>query len=70
MEQFLRAKKCAATIRIGLSTWWRWVAEGRVPDGIRLGRRVTVWPYSVVCDLIDAAKSQNKNATVTGTTGA
>lgn len=39
----LRPKACAAFLGIGISTFWRWVKEGRIPQGIRLSARATVW---------------------------
>ncbi len=39
----LRAKDAAHFIGIGVSTFWRWVQEGRLPQGIRLSSRCTVW---------------------------
>ena len=30
------------------STWWKWVATGRVPPGRKIGSRTTAWPVSVV----------------------
>jgi len=39
----LRAKEAAGFLGIGLSTFWRWVKEGRLPQGIHLSARATVW---------------------------
>ena len=39
----LRAKSAAAFLGIGESTFWRWVAQGRLPKGTRLSARATVW---------------------------
>lgn len=30
------------------STWWKWVKEGRVPPGRKLGTKTTAWPIEVV----------------------
>jgi prophage regulatory protein len=30
------------------ATWWRWVKDGRVPAGRKLGPHVTAWPLEVV----------------------
>lgn len=40
---FMRAKEIHRYLGIGLSTWWYWVRTGKVPAGIRLGPRTTVW---------------------------
>lgn len=39
----LRAKDAAAFLSIGLSTFWRWVQQGKLPHGLRLSARCTVW---------------------------
>ena len=42
----LRAKSAAAFLGIGESTFWQWVAAGRLPKGTRLSARATVWRRS------------------------
>ncbi len=44
----LRAKAGAAFLGIGLSTFWKWHAEGKIPPGIRLSTRCTVWRREVL----------------------
>lgn len=39
----LRAKQAAAFLSIAQSTFWRWVAEGKLPKGKKIGLRCTVW---------------------------
>jgi predicted DNA-binding transcriptional regulator AlpA len=39
-----RAKRAAAYLDMAESTFWRHVSEGRIPPGIRLSPRCTVWP--------------------------
>ena len=39
----LRAKAAADFLGIGLSTFWRWCQQGRLPRGIHLSARCTVW---------------------------
>lgn len=51
----LRAKGCAQFFGIGESTWWRWASEGRIPPGIRLSGRVTVWKISDVIAFMERA---------------
>lgn len=41
--EHMRPKACAAYLGIGISTFWRWVQQGRIPQGIRLSARATVW---------------------------
>ena len=50
-DRYFRAKDCAQYLGIGRSTWWRWVSEGKVEEGIHFGSRVTVWPASYVMKL-------------------
>ena len=38
----LRAKQ-AAFLSIGTSTFWKWVADGKLPRGKKIGLRCTVW---------------------------
>ena len=44
----LRPKQAAAFLGIGKSTFWRWVKEGRIPKGINLSARATVWQVEVL----------------------
>lgn len=41
-------KGVPALIPVSANTWWRWVKEGRVPAGRKLGPQVTAWPIEVV----------------------
>ena len=41
----------AVLVNIAPSTWWKWVAEGRISKGIKLSPRVTVWPGSELLKL-------------------
>lgn len=40
----LRARGAAAYLGISVSTFWRWVQQGRIHKGTRLSARCTVWP--------------------------
>ena len=42
-QEYYRAREGAKLLRIGLSTFWRWVQQGRIPEGKKIGARVTVW---------------------------
>lgn len=35
-------------IPVSAATWWRWVKNGRVPAGRKLGPQVTAWPIEIV----------------------
>ena len=39
----MRATDAAKYLGIALSTFWRWVSQGRLPKGKRLSARCTVW---------------------------
>ncbi|WP_367116567.1 helix-turn-helix transcriptional regulator [Desulfovibrio sp.] len=39
----MRARDGAIFLGIGTSTFWKWHAEGKLPRGIRLSSRCTVW---------------------------
>jgi prophage regulatory protein len=45
---FIRAKRFAAALDIGESTLWKWAAENRIPQPIKLSPRVTVWDAAAV----------------------
>lgn len=54
----LRAKDAAAFLGLGVSTFWRWVKDGRLPKGTRLSARVTVWRVSDLESFIDQQAAQ------------
>lgn len=58
--QILRAKQAADFVGIGLSTFWRWVKEGRLPQGIHLSARCTVWKISDLEDYINQVQNSTK----------
>lgn len=51
-----RAKSAAAFLGIGQSTFWRWVAEGKLPKGKRLSPRVTVWMQADLEKFLEGTK--------------
>lgn len=53
----MRAKDCAKFFGIGESTFWRWVALGLVPKGIRLSPRCTVWPIEELQEMVKRPQS-------------
>ena len=48
VTRYLRAKAFAEALGIGTSTFWRWIREGRLPQGTRLSARCTVWPVTAL----------------------
>lgn len=55
---FLRAKDAARLLSIGKSTFWLWVKQGKIPSGIRLGNRVTVWKAESILAFMDQASGK------------
>jgi len=51
-QEFYRAKEAAARLRIGVSTFWRWVQIGKIPKGKKIGERVTIWKRSDLLSLL------------------
>jgi len=46
--QGYRAKELAKILSIHEQTLWRWVREGRIPRGVKIGEMTTVWPTHVI----------------------
>jgi len=44
--QTVRAKDAANFLSIGESTLWLWTKQGKLPPGIRLSSKCTVWRVS------------------------
>jgi predicted DNA-binding transcriptional regulator AlpA len=45
-EPKYRAKEAAKLLGIGLSTFWLYVKNGKIPQGIKVSYRLTIWPKS------------------------
>jgi predicted DNA-binding transcriptional regulator AlpA len=58
-RKHLRASECAAYLGIGRSTFWRWVKIGKIPPGVHLSPRCTVWPVEVL-DAFVAKKAEEE----------
>ena len=56
-DRYLRAVHCAEFFGVSRSTWWRWVNEGKVGEGILFGPRIRVWKLS---DLKKIAKQMSQ----------
>lgn len=55
---WLRAKQiCGPLLPIGLSTWWLWAKLGKIPKGVKLSSRITVWRREDVLALVDRLSS-------------
>ncbi len=50
-DALYRAASCAQIFSVGKSTWWKWVADGRIKRGHRIGARTTVWEGSYLIEI-------------------
>ncbi|CTQ45301.1 helix-turn-helix transcriptional regulator [Roseibium aggregatum] len=53
---FLRLKSILAPngpIPVSKSTWWAGVKDGRFPEPVKLGERITVWRAEDIRELLD-----------------
>jgi predicted DNA-binding transcriptional regulator AlpA len=48
---YSRVPAITSFFSIGKSTWWKWVADGKAPPPIKLGKKTTVWKNSAILDL-------------------
>ena len=46
-----RAKENAAFLSIGVSTFWKFVAEQRIKPPIKYGQRISVWDVEYIREL-------------------
>ena len=52
IDPLLRLPQVLQQIPVSRSTWWQWVKDGKAPQGIKLGPRVTAWRQSEICALV------------------
>lgn len=52
-EQHMRARDAARYLGAATSTFWRWVGQGRIPQGVRLSARCTIWRKSDLDNFIE-----------------
>lgn len=50
---YVRLKHILPLIDIGKSTWWKGVKDGRFPQPIKLGPRITAWRVEDIIQLIN-----------------
>lgn len=48
-------------IPVSRSTWWQWVAEGKAPQPIRLGSRVTAWRAADIAQFLRQLETDGRN---------
>ena len=51
VDRLIRLKEVLALIPISKSTWWEGVRQGKYPQPVKLGKRLTCWRLSDVLDL-------------------
>ena len=51
LDRLLRLKQVLEIVPVSKSTWWAWVANGKAPPAVRLGR-CTCWKYSEIANFI------------------
>jgi predicted DNA-binding transcriptional regulator AlpA len=62
LEGFLRAKDIQRLFGIGKSTFYKWIAEGKLSAGFKLGERIKAWKRSEVENLMKAFETQEEAA--------
>lgn len=50
---YIRLPEILNLVPIGRSTWWLWVATGKAPKGVKLGKKTTAWKLSDIQKLLD-----------------
>jgi prophage regulatory protein len=50
---FVRLATVLTVIPVSKSTWWQGIREGRFPQPVKLGRRITAWRVEDIRALID-----------------
>jgi len=50
---FVRLGTILRVFPVGRSSWWKGIAEGRYPTGVKLAPRTTAWNVSSIRALID-----------------
>ncbi len=48
IDGFLRAKDIQALCRIGKTTFYQWIKDGKLSEGFKLGERIRAWRCSEV----------------------
>jgi prophage regulatory protein len=58
---YLRVPHVLKLLRVGESTLYRWVSNGKFPQPIKLGGKVIAWPVKDVTAWIEANNDAGKN---------
>ena len=62
VDPLLTARESARTLQISVPTFWRRVADGTIPNAVKLGG-LSRWPESEILDVIEQAKAARSPAT-------
>lgn len=54
-EGYVREPQVLTAFPVSRSTWWKGVKEGKYPQPVKLGPRITAWRVSDIRALIDQA---------------
>ena len=57
---FLRLPSVLKVFPVSKSTWWAGVKEGRYPQPVKLGPKITAWRAEDIHKLIDVMNTQNQ----------
>lgn len=59
MEQtaHLRASEAAAFLGVEKQTLWQWAKKGKIPAGIRISPRCTVWPKAELVEFLEQRRA-------------
>jgi predicted DNA-binding transcriptional regulator AlpA len=57
-DQKVRAKEAAYMLGIGMTTFYDWLKQGRIPAGIRLNPRVIIWKKSTIQTFLDQMEQE------------
>jgi|GEM_PF-868027 len=60
-EELQREPVVTKRLGISRSLFWRWIKEGKAPQGIKLGPRITVWKKSDIDELINQLINENES---------
>ena len=56
LDRKLRARDAAIFLGIARSTFFAWVKNGKIPKGIKLSNRCTVWELTALEDFVKMHK--------------
>jgi prophage regulatory protein len=59
-ERFLRLPEVVRRVGISKSSVWLWIRQGRFPEPIRVGPRVTCWRLTEIDAWIEAKAAEGR----------